>query len=104
MEPHTSPENSSDCYDLSSDASPNQTSFFDVNRRDGSFDYNCDSIEEREAGRVGSCTLASGRCILSSGWVGSVPACGVTGLRISSCAFFISSCGTNVFQDVQACR
>lgn len=36
-----------DCYDTNANAKPGQTSYFSVNRGDGSFDYDCDSADTR---------------------------------------------------------
>jgi hypothetical protein len=38
--------NTLDCYDNNYDARPGQTSYFDTNRGDGSFDYNCSGAIE----------------------------------------------------------
>lgn len=40
--------NHSDCYDENPDVFPGQTEFFHRDRGDGSFDYDCDGVEELE--------------------------------------------------------
>ena len=96
--------NADDCYDLNPSANPAQMSFFSVDRGDGSFDYDCNSIEEPEFRELGSCTLIGGRCALSVGWSGIVPPCGVPGRRITGCTFTFPSCLTDTTQRVQSCR
>ena len=39
---------SRDCFDGNANASPSQDQFFDSNRGDGSFDYNCDGTQTKE--------------------------------------------------------
>jgi len=39
----SSPSTPLDCYDLNAAANPNQTAFFENDRGDGSFDYDCDN-------------------------------------------------------------
>src|SRR3989344_134802 len=41
----TSPSGSPDCYDANANAYPGQATWFNANRGDGSFDYNCDGTE-----------------------------------------------------------
>ena len=75
--------NGNDCFDGNAAASPNQQSYFNTDRGDGSFDYNCDGTQTKEVTVAGSCDgwLSSvGDCTLNTaGWDGSAPACGATG-------------------------
>ncbi len=68
-------DNSSDCYDSNNKASPIQTSYFDVDRGDGSFDYDCSGKEDKEYTDSYSCTLL---CLApaTDGWINANPACG----------------------------
>lgn len=65
-----------DCYDGNNKARPGQTQFFDEDRGDGSFDYNCDDDEAPEFG-LGSCLQLN--VPDKEGWISTVPACGTTG-------------------------
>ncbi len=82
---------SSDCDDQNSDAYPGQTSWFDVDRGDGSFDYDCDGVETGEDETVASCSLKpSGTsddsvCEGQDGWYVSPPACGDTWWWLTDC-------------------
>ena len=38
-----------DCYDSNANAKPEQTSYFGGQRGDGSFDYNCNSVEDHDS-------------------------------------------------------
>ena len=66
-----------DCYDGNANARPGQTSFFGSNRGDGSFDYNCDGIQEHYLTTVSTCyeTFGFGQTV---GWRNLDPSCGVT--------------------------
>jgi len=77
--------NGSDCYDSNANARPGQTSYFTVNRGDGSFDYDCNGIQDKEPSL--DCTAnylsCSGYILyaganVTPGFNGSVPSCGST--------------------------
>ena len=72
--------NNSDCFDYNNNAHPNQTSFFNTDRGDGSFDYNCDNVQEQEYVTMGTCTkdfsLTEVCQVDTHGWANSVPNCG----------------------------
>ncbi len=65
-----------DCDDGDYQVHPNQMSFFDMPRKSGGFDYDCDGKETGDLDYTVSDT-----CFLCSGdyWVSSVPPCGTTG-------------------------
>jgi len=72
-----------DCYDIlpgGRDAYPGQTAWFDTDRGDGSFDYDCNSIEEKRWDCLE--TLPGPGCYESlsgvAGWNG-IPDCGLGG-------------------------
>ena len=71
-----------DCYDLNTLANPGQTGFFSSDRGDGSFDYNCDSSQEKQYTSSGSCNSWGsnvGDCTFDTqGWTGGTPNCGVS--------------------------
>lgn len=93
-----------DCYDTNADAHPGQTAWFETNRGDGSFDYNCDGIEEPEWPDHGSCYVMSGQCgPFTEGWYSSsAPACGESGSWLTSCVAMGAGCVTEA--RIQACR
>ncbi len=102
-----------DCMDnnlpRSSDVYPGQTTFFDVDRGDGSFDYNCDGTAEQYNSASGSCTWSWGTCDIDNvGWVGTIPACGSTGEFINDddhCSgFFNCEIDQGIFPYTQTCR
>jgi hypothetical protein len=70
-----------DCYDMNAAAVPGQSSYFDMDRGDGSFDYDCDGTEELRWTMVGNCALDRTDgvgCDFAPGWeVRTVPDCGV---------------------------
>ncbi|MEC7984010.1 MAG: putative metal-binding motif-containing protein [Myxococcota bacterium] len=70
-----------DCYDQNSSANPDQTDFFEVDRGDSSFDYNCDGQEEGLINQIYGGTITN----CSEGWQNSIPDCGNTGLWQASC-------------------
>lgn len=93
-----------DCYDDNADANPDQTDYFDQDRGDGSFDYDCDGTEERLNSDLYECgTGCSG-----SGWDESeVPDCGEEG-AIAFCSEICNtsgcSCQTGGGTITQTCR
>ena len=106
-----------DCFDditfpRSNQVYPGQGMFFDVDRGDGSFDYDCDNNEELFNDALGTCSWSWFTCDLDTqGWVGFVPACGGTGEFIEnddhcSNAYGIAGCGIDegIFPYVQTCR
>jgi len=83
---------SSDCYDSNPDASPTHTSYHSSHRGDGSYDYNCDSSEEKRWTTVSdSCSWFSDfGCSATDGWSGSAPSCGSSGTWRSTCYYSTS--------------
>jgi len=76
-----------DCYDLNGDAHPAQTEFFESERGDGSFDYDCDETIQEQYPSLGGCIVLSARCsTFYEGWRYSpVPDCGGGGSFLSTC-------------------
>ena len=86
--------NGVDCYDLNASAKPGQTDYFTQARGDGSFDYNCDTVETKSDTTISTCSLPN-QCPCtpsgSPGWV-VVEGCGFTGTWISSCDAQATEC------------
>ena len=77
--------NRDDCYDSNADAHPGQTAFFDQDRGDGSFDYDCNRSEDEQYTAAYQCFPG---CFYSAdGWDGNVPACGDSGNLATGCVF-----------------
>jgi hypothetical protein len=81
-----------DCCDSDANARPTQTLYYSTVDACGSYDYNCSGTAERQLSTIssGSCTddgTDTGTCAStpSSGWIGSVPACGSSGMRSGGC-------------------
>ena len=85
--------NDDDCYDASSSAYLNATSYHTTDRGDGSYDYDCDGSEEQRYTDAYSCDPL-GFCIDSSqydvGWTSSTPACGSNGVWGTGCDWGVS--------------
>ena len=106
--------NKQDCYDSNSFARPNQTSFFPFHRGDSSFDYNCNTIEEKQYPNVGSCTLNASQtaCVTVLGWERAVPSCGGFGSMILGCSYVVfptptgtePGCMPTLSSSMQSCR
>ncbi len=74
--PHTK-SSGGDCYDDSWQAKPGQTGWFENHRGDGSFDYNCDGMENYQFDDLFYC---NGACNFSTpGWYIMKPQCGQNG-------------------------
>ena len=118
--------NSNDCFDGNPDANPTQSGYFSIHRGDGSFDYNCNSSEEKYLTSIGSCSgwqaSFNDACPLNTvgwnegqGWSAShLPDCGETKEWLSdtndctSCGFLGTSCCTTIDNtqptETQICR
>ena len=49
--------NCSDCYDTNKDAFPGQKKYFNSDRGDGNFDYDCDGKSEKKYTATGKCLV-----------------------------------------------
>jgi len=86
-------DNQEDCCDSELMANPDQTEFFaeeyhciDTGEVVSSWDYDCDTMEERRWEDVGRCEIGSfGVCSGVPGWQESVPGCGSAGTWIEDC-------------------
>jgi hypothetical protein len=100
-----------DCYDSRADVNPTHTAFHTSDRGDGSFDYNCDTSEEKELTSViDACDWTTDlSCSSPNGWDGSPPTCGSNGTWKTNCSYdfdwFSSGCYWDSSTTVtQACR
>ncbi len=92
-----------DCDDLDPLVFPGQTDFFEAQRGDGTYDYNCDEQDEPELVEQIDCQKYLGDCI-GDGWVGNVPDCGEWG-SFSGCTKVSGDCEPDVADArQQACR
>jgi hypothetical protein len=95
-----------DCYDNNADAYPGQTQYFTVPTQPlfGTYDFNCDGINEPEYPDVSYCidSIYVG-CYPTVRWEGSVPSCGQAGEFAVSCDFTCTTVSTTTTQ-TQACR
>lgn len=66
-----------DCYDANVNANPGQTNYFTVHRGDGSFDYNCNSAEEKQWVQGYSSCYLSGLDDVLNGVISACNYCGV---------------------------
>lgn len=88
-----------DCYDSNADANPDQTLSFYPDRGDGSWDYDCDGLEEKSDNRTAlyDCHVEvivfppSVTCYYTNGWETAAPACGTTENWSSNCQFTLST-------------
>lgn len=94
--------NREDCYDGNVNAKPGQTAFFERDRGDGSYDYDCDGLgtpsvnastnascewvnqSDNPDAEVWAC-IARFQYLPAAAWVGSVPACGAEGVFSRGC-------------------
>jgi hypothetical protein len=95
--------NSSDCYDGNAEANPAQSGYFEIDRGDGSYDYDCNGVNDAQYTSAGSCG-GWPACATYAGWDSHVRACGVTANYIISCNLTGLSCSETVESRTQACR
>jgi hypothetical protein len=104
-----------DCLDnnmpQSTSVHPGQTQYFDVDRGDGSFDYDCNNSEDMFNTDMADCGLAwYGTCdVDGAGWKGSIPSyCGAIGEFINDddhCSgLFNCEPDTGLYPYTMACR
>ncbi len=98
---YTSPYQT-DCYDYNASANPGAISWQTNNRGDGSWDYNCDSTQEKERTDTGNCSGAVWICTTTTGWNSGVAACGASASWITNCSGI--SCGKSTTSVQQQCR
>jgi hypothetical protein len=87
-------------------------SFYGNDRGDGSFDYDCNGIEEvRWPSAVGACTWnwVHWRCDHTPGWKSAAPSCGESGGWITGCEYdeyngIEAGCVEVITPQVQECR
>lgn len=97
-----------DCDDNNADARPNQNSWFDTPRDDGSYDYNCDGTDTQRWTDIATCsaTGAIGTLIFcdgDDGWDNRVPDCGGSRDWESNCDGG-TTCSVDTSTRVQDCR
>ena len=73
-----------DCFDGNAAARPGQTDWFERDRGDGSFDYNCDGQETPRWQELGRCNSRHTEAV-PPGWLGNVPRPGVLGTWLEDC-------------------
>ena len=95
--------NDSDCYDSNADANPSQAGYFTTDRGDGSYDYDCNGVNDVQYTSRGSCG-GWPACTTYSGWAGFVQACGSTDDYLTSCSTSLGSCTEYTEVRTQGCR
>ena len=96
----------SDCYDGNPTAYPGAPDFHHLDRGDGSFDYDCDTVQEKEFDAIGECGVNEwGVCyLIEAGWVNVIPACGATSSWLSNCNGIEWHCLNTLTVKTQKCR
>ncbi len=94
--------NSEDCYDGNADANPTQAGYFETDRGDGSYDYDCNGVNDAQYTSTGSCG-GWPACTTYAGWKALVRACGVSGNYLTSCSTGIG-CTEYTETRTQSCR
>jgi cysteine-rich repeat protein len=108
-----------DCAGRVASANPAQTDFFPTSYCNlplgtgclggRSFDYNCDTMETPFDSTVAAATCVGAvrapiLCLIRSGWVGTVPACGMPG-TYRQCTYSAGACsGTDIPNRTQECH
>lgn len=94
-----------DCYDQNSAVWPGQLGWYSIHRGDGSYDYDCNSVQERQNNETGECDWP---CEIfdgfDDGWMGGVPACGQYGDWLTDCSFDLFWCDEVRDRRLQTCR
>ncbi|MFT7622742.1 MAG: hypothetical protein ACI9WU_001917 [Myxococcota bacterium] len=94
-----------DCYDLNTDARPGQTTWFTVERGDGSFDYDCNNSADRRWLQTGGDCGSWPGCSTDHGWSSaSMPNCGVNGSYVTDCDWKAFGCDKESVARTQECH
>jgi hypothetical protein len=100
-----------DCDDSNKDVFDAQAAFFTTpyltSAGTSSFDYDCNGVDEKEKTTTFKCVLSAGKCVVTEGWSGSVPACGNNGTYVTACVLspLTGTCVPNTStKSRQACR
>lgn len=96
-----------DCDDQDPNVHPGQQEYFiTVSKGTKNYDYDCNTIEEKENDQLENC-VRSGSICLGHGWQNSVPACGVSGTFVN-CKYSGSganpTCSPDPIQAIQGCH
>ncbi len=78
-------KNGDDCYDSNAEVKPGQKNFFDKDRGDGSFDYDCDGEVKRQHTEIGECVIGPTNTTARQGWNERVPDVGQRGQWLVDC-------------------
>ncbi|AKU92178.1 MopE-related protein [Vulgatibacter incomptus] len=98
-----------DCCDSDPNAYPDSNTFRTGRNACGSFDWNCDGVEEKQNTAVSaSCKYKVLACSLNgnAGWEGAVPACGESQQWVYDCHYNVGGahCDRDGYLRTQACR
>ena len=94
-----------DCCDQDARVFPGQTEFFIYPNNEGSFDYNCDGVEEMEWANLHQCHEGNDPCELrEGGWRDYVPVCRGLGDLVRNCSPRTNECLAHSEREIQACR
>jgi hypothetical protein len=100
-----------DCDDTNERVFSKQTAFFTTPypsaSSTSSFDYDCNGVDEKEKTTTFKCVLTAGKCVVTEGWNGSVPACGASAAYVTACVLspLVGTCIPNTSTKMrQACR
>jgi len=103
----TSSTGGSDCYDCNANAKHGQTTYFDVDRGDGRYDYDCNGTDDKEFDDKGACgSPVNGACPYQV-FLGTTD-CGKPGeLYDCACTLLCMACQVNMNShsgSTQKCR
>lgn len=84
-------------------AHPGQMIWFQEARDDGSFDWNCDTIEEKQTPEVVFASCGAPPCAPQSGWAVEFPACGEDAAYVT-CQNDFDTCRAVSTRRFQSCR
>jgi len=97
--------NKADCFDRNANARPGQTGWFDQDRGDGSYDYDCDGLQMPRASNVAITNCEFDACHWAGGWQNLVAECGRSGKWLTGCWGAVWVCTQQDWADkMQDCR
>lgn len=94
-----------DCDDADPNTFPRQPLFFERPRGDGTFDYDCNGVDQPQWRTMGLCAEGPTCMLVEVGWVlAAIPGCGESGTWMGACTGSAPACALGISPRTQHCH